>query len=115
MYRYLPVSGFARSGCRDPLVCYKIKTMEEVIRNVADIDTADRRALEHLVGRHLSENQQVIISIVSPSLASHETPSAQTDLQIPEWWKIYEGLSDEEVERLDQAIRQRANLTRVFE
>ena len=35
--------------------------------------------------------------------------------RIPESWKVYDGLSDDEVDRLDEAIRQRANLTRVFE
>ncbi|HEV3005362.1 MAG TPA: hypothetical protein VGX78_12930 [Pirellulales bacterium] len=34
---------------------------------------------------------------------------------VPNWWRIYEGLSDEEVEKLDQAIRQRADLTRHFD
>lgn len=34
---------------------------------------------------------------------------------VPKWWNIYEGLSKEEIDRLDQAIRPRANLTRHFE
>jgi hypothetical protein len=36
----------------------------------------------------------------------------EPDEQIPEWWNVYEGLSDEEIDRLDQAIRERADLTR---
>ena len=89
--------------------------MEKVIRNVADIDNADRRALEHLIGTHLADHQQVIIGIVDLDRGSTDKPSAPTSEQVPDWWKIYEGLSDEEVDRLDRAIRQRANLTRVFE
>jgi len=34
---------------------------------------------------------------------------------VPAWWNIYEGLSEERIEELDRAIRQRANLTRDFE
>ena len=40
------------------------------IRNVAEIDTADRQAIEHLIGGHLAEDQQIIISIVNRDLAS---------------------------------------------
>jgi hypothetical protein len=89
--------------------------MEKVIRNVADIDTADRRALEHLIGKHLAEHQQVIINIVNLDRGNPRQPAAPMPQRIPAWWNIYEGLSEQEVERLDQAIRQRANLTRVFE
>jgi hypothetical protein len=86
--------------------------MEKVIRNVADMDSADRRALEHVVGKRLAEHQQVIISVVNVDLGQPAgTPAPVT----PPWANIYEGLSDEEVDRLDKAIRQRANLTRVFE
>jgi hypothetical protein len=89
--------------------------MNETVHNVAEIDSADRRALEHLIGKSLSDQQQVVITVVeqpSANVASASNPIADG---IPDWWKIYEGLSDEEVDRLDQAIRQRANLTRVFE
>ena len=48
------------------------------------------------------------------NLAKADEPAAPSE-EVPEWWKVYEGLSDEEIDRLDQAIRQRANLTRVFE
>jgi hypothetical protein len=43
------------------------------------------------------------------------TPPSPTPDEVPAWWNIYEGLSDDEIERLDKAVRQRANLTRVFE
>jgi len=29
--------------------------MEKTIHNVAEIDSADRRAIEHLIGKHLAE------------------------------------------------------------
>ena len=40
--------------------------METVVRNVSDIDAADRRALEHVVGSPLGDHQQVVISVVNP-------------------------------------------------
>jgi hypothetical protein len=89
--------------------------MEKTIRNVRDIHTEDRHALERLIGKSLAEDEQVIISVARLNAASPDKPFASASQQVPEWWKVYEGLSDEEVDRLDQAIRQRANLTRVFE
>lgn len=38
--------------------------METFLRNVAEIDANDRRSLEHVVGRSLRENQQVMIQIL---------------------------------------------------
>ena len=88
--------------------------MEPVIRNVAEIDTADRQAIEHLIGGHLAEDQQIIISIVNRDMASPEQSAIPASEGVPAWWNLYDGLSEEEVERLDQAIRPRANLTRVL-
>ena len=39
--------------------------MEAIIRNVRDIEASERHMLEHVVGRQLKENQQVIIQIVT--------------------------------------------------
>ena len=85
--------------------------MEKVTRNVAEIEAADRRALERVIGERLTEHQQVIISVVNLDAASPEKSAASSAEGVPAWWNIYEGLSDEEVDRLDQAIRQRANLS----
>jgi len=94
--------------------------MENIILNVRDIELADRQSLEHVIGLPLSEHQQVVIRVVdahSPAIAKGGTPLTEGDAgsEVPEWWKVYEGLSPEEVDRLDQAIRLRANLTRNFE
>ncbi len=88
--------------------------MEKVIRNVADIDTADRRAIEHLIGQHLAEHQQVVISVVNLDLAHPETLASPSSQEVPAWWNVYEGLNDADVDRLDQAIRPRADLTRAL-
>lgn len=81
--------------------------METVTRNVRDMAAAERSVLEHVIGQKLTDDQQVTFHVVSPSPVADEA--------VPAWWNIYEGLSDDDVDRLDQAIRQRANVTRVFE
>lgn len=89
-----------------------MRIMEKVIRKVAEIDSADRLAIEHLIGTHLAEHQQVVISVVNLDLARPDESAIPTPGGVPAWWNIYEGLSDEEIDRLDQAVHQRANLTR---
>ena len=90
--------------------------METITRNVKDIGSEDRRALEHVIGAPLAENQQIVINVVNLdiSVPKQETVDIPTDQEVPAWWKVYEGLSDDEVDRLDQAIRERANMTRTF-
>ena len=90
--------------------------METVVRNVRDLDQSERSTLERVVGHQLRETQQVIVNVIDLDLTAVETDGAnQQGTTVPGWWKIYEGLSDEEVDRLDQAIRQRADLTRRFD
>ena len=92
-----------------------MQSMEKIIRNVSDIDAADRRTLEHVIGKPLNEDQQLIISVVNLDPVGLDRSGETRAQTVPAWWNIYEGLSDEEIDRLDQAIRQRANLTRAFE
>ena len=91
--------------------------MDTIIRNVQDIDTADRSALEHLLGQKLRERQQVVIQLVSLDVAApvegEEVSALVTAL--PEWCHVFEGLSDQELQELDQVILSRADLTRSTE
>jgi len=91
--------------------------METVVKNVRDLDQTDRSALERFVGYQLRETQQVIGNVVNLDLgpAGPASPDGKGVAEVPDWWKIYDGLSDKEVDELDQAIRQRADLTRHFE
>jgi hypothetical protein len=64
----------------------------------------------------LSEGQQIVIRVVNAeTVAPQPVKGGATDEQIPDWWNVYEGLTEEEVDRLDKAIRERADLTRHFE
>ena len=89
--------------------------METIIRNVRDLGSADRCALERIVGHELRETQQLVVNVrnLDPE-PGIQSPSEAPDAAVPDWWRIYEGLSEEEVDKLDAAIRERANLTRHF-
>ena len=87
--------------------------MERIERNVRDIDRSDRHVLEHVVGQALRDNQRLIIQIAEVDLA-RETPA--TDGQPPQtladWTKVYEGLSDQEIEEIEAVILDRDHWTR---
>jgi hypothetical protein len=87
--------------------------VETIVRNIRDLDHADRSALERVVGHELHERQQVVLNVVN--LDTGVSPPGSPGwpcLEVPDSWKIYEGLSDGEIDELDEAIRQRADLTR---
>ena len=84
--------------------------MEKVTRNVAEIDTADRRALEHVIGTHLTERQQVIISVIE--VAMPQTVISRPAQSLEDWTNIYDGLTEDEIEAIDKIAKTRANLTR---
>jgi hypothetical protein len=90
-------------------------SMEAIIRQVRDIEESERHVLEHVLGHQLKENQQVIIQVVT--LGIQPLPPAESEIaaesdQLPEWCNVYEGLTDEQIDDLDTAIRERADLTR---
>jgi len=84
--------------------------------DIKDFRAEERLVLEHVVGQPLLPHQRLVIQVVDLAAAS---PDKQQPLdvqeQVPDWWKIYDGLDEAEIDRLDQAIRQRANLVRSFE
>jgi hypothetical protein len=87
--------------------------MEAVTRNVKEIGTADRQALEHVLGTPLSEDQRVVIQVLSAEAVNVVTPNgalrkaepdkAEPD-KLPEWCNVYEGLSDEEIDDIERSI-----------
>jgi hypothetical protein len=86
--------------------------MEHIVRNVRDINGEDRHALEHVVGQALRDNQRLIIQIAEVDLAGETPANSQQPQTLADWTKVYEGLSDEQVENIDKIIKTRANLTR---
>jgi hypothetical protein len=92
--------------------------MKNITREVKSLNPADRAALERVIGASLDENSLVTINVAGVTGAADDPASSGSDPATTgssAWWStIYEGLSDDEIDRLDQAIRQRANLTRTF-
>lgn len=90
------------------------QSMEIITRNVRDIESDERRVLEHVIGQQLKENQKIIIQVVSLVNHAAETPqhSATQPGALPEWCNVFDGLNDKEVAEVEEVIRQRSNLTR---
>jgi hypothetical protein len=79
--------------------------------DVMTLDATHRRALEDVIGVQLQANQRLIIGVTEIDVvASEGTPRrAQT---IEDWTKVYEGMSDEQIEEIDRIAKTRADLTR---
>lgn len=93
--------------------------MSDVIRNVREIDSADRQAMEHLLGQPLRENQQLIIRVVTVETAEAAGTKPRCGPvggpALPDWCNVYEGLSDEEIAELERTVLTRADLSRATE
>lgn len=87
--------------------------MESIIRDVSALDDAQRHALEHVIGRQLQSNQRLIISVSEIDLSQ---PTKQSDERRPQsvedWTRVYDGLSEQQIEEIDKIAKTRANLTR---
>jgi hypothetical protein len=86
--------------------------METIVRNVGDLNRGDRSALERVVGHSLGESQRLIIQVMTVERSAPATSPIGTIPDLPEWTDIYAGLSDAEIDELDAAVRERANLSR---
>jgi predicted RNA methylase len=73
--------------------------MEIISKDVPQLTADERRAMEHLVGHPLEDRQRLVIQVVEP-------PEKRFDfiLSNPPWGNVYEGMSDEEVERAHRSI-----------
>jgi hypothetical protein len=75
--------------------------------DVAALDGSHRRALEEVIGCELSSLAIRVIDVTLPE-ASATRPAQTLDV----WTKVYDGLSDCEIDEIDQIAKTRANLTR---
>lgn len=78
--------------------------MAEIIRNVGDIDEDDRRALEHVVGRELRDDDKVIIRVEGNAEAAHPPQNLSPADGLPDWCNVYEGLAADEIEEIEKSI-----------
>lgn len=90
--------------------------MESITLDVKDIQHSDRKALEHVLGKQLCENQRVIINVVNLQLAPDDSGETADDsahaAALPEWCNVYAGLSDEEIASIEQTVLTRVDLSR---
>lgn len=90
--------------------------MESIVRDVRDIDNSDRRALEHVVGQTLRNNQRLVIQIVSVEQSDPAKPApAIPSSALPDWCNVYAGLSEAEIAEVEKIAVARADLTRPSE
>jgi hypothetical protein len=84
--------------------------MDSIIRNVREIDSRERQALEHVLGQPLMEDQRVIIQVETfpAQLKADETPATE----LPAWCDVYAGLTDEEIDEIEKIALSRADMTR---
>lgn len=76
--------------------------------NVGALDAPHRRALEEVIGRPLSADERLVIEV-----AKIDAPAvAMPPQSVGDWTRVYEGLSEQEIEAIDKIVKSRANLTR---
>lgn len=81
--------------------------MQTITLPVTQIGADERRAFEHVLGEPLRDDQQVTIS-VAPSVL----PEISCIPPLPEYFHVYQGMSDEEIAELEAVIHQRVNFRR---
>jgi hypothetical protein len=81
--------------------------------DVSALDLPHRRALEDVIGRELTAKQTLLISVVETETSRGDTIRPAQSLE--DWTGVYDGLSDEQIEAIDQVVKTRANLTRDLE
>jgi hypothetical protein len=77
--------------------------------DVTMLDAAHRRALEDVLGQELRTDQRLTISVTK---ADDSQSSHQSKQSLDDWAKVYEGLTDQQIEDITRDVTTRANLTR---
>lgn len=85
-----------------------METSREI--DVTSLDSEHRRAFEDVIGTPLQGNQRLIIKVAEIDAAPAAPPRRAQS--ISDWTKVYEGLSEEQIEAIDREVKTRANLTR---
>jgi hypothetical protein len=97
--------------------------MDTIVRNIRDIDQADRSVLEHVLGQPLAETQQIVVQVVdapsatapangNPAIPVKAEDEATQPTVLPDWCNVYKGLSETEIDEIEKIALQRADLSR---
>lgn len=73
----------------------------------------ERSAAELLLGHRLHGHEQLILQVLELNTEVQTNDSASAE-SLPDWCNIYNGLTDVEIDNIDQSII-RCNLSRSFE
>lgn len=85
-------------------LCYS-DVMKTLIRNVKDMEAADRSTMERIVGEALGDNQRLIIQVsIAENLRATASENKQSTASLPSWCNIYEGLSVGQIDDLADSI-----------
>jgi len=77
--------------------------METISRNITDLAADERNVLERFVGKHLTDNQRIVVQIMDADTAEDGTlPRTAAD------YAILADLGDAEADRLTEAMTQRS-------
>ena len=77
--------------------------------DVATLDAPHRRALEEVIGQQLASNQRLVINVMQIAIPAPDDRPAQS---LDDWTRVYEGLSEAEIDAIDEVVNTRADLTR---
>ena len=87
--------------------------MESIIRDVTALDENHRRALEDVLGRTLQANQRLVINVLEVEIPSTSDAAGERPPQsLADWTKVYEGLSERQIDDIDRIAKTRANVSR---
>ncbi len=92
----------------------KLSVMETITLQVGELPANERSAAELLLGHSLRGNEQLILQVRDLEVVRPPEQESQLTESLPAWCHVYEGLSDHEVEKIQQSIT-RCNLTRPVE
>ncbi len=82
--------------------------MEKITRNVPELDTDEKRVYESVLGHELSANQQIILHVVTLEDQDDENETHQPSGTLPEYFNVYDGMSDKEIAELEELILPRS-------
>lgn len=92
--------------------------MESISRKVGDLTATERQVYETVLGHQLHAGQRIIVQLIDVDASDAKAKSTVSpqgigsqqigNAQLPEWCDVYRGLSDEEVEAVEESILARS-------
>jgi len=87
--------------------------MESTVRKVKDIETAERRVYENVLGEKLREDQQVVLQVRAIDQPTEQPGGdVKPSRQLPDWCNVYDGLSDEQIAEVESVALCRSDMSR---